>query len=88
MPRTKLSHNAPFPCGSGKTYGASCRGKGFGWGKDEAGNVYRSKPTTPEVREALGGSFAKRPSLGKAGGRGRTTRPSPRCRPPSRCREQ
>ena len=35
MPRTKLSHNAPFPCGSGKTYGASCRGKGFGWGKDE-----------------------------------------------------
>ena len=53
MPRKKLSRNAPCPCGSGRKYGACCWDKGFEWVEDEAGAVFRSMPTTPEVREAL-----------------------------------
>jgi hypothetical protein len=53
MSHKKLSRNAPCPCGSGKKYKNCCWGKGFEWVEDEAGNVFKSMPMTPEVRDAL-----------------------------------
>jgi hypothetical protein len=53
MARTKLSHNAPCPCGSGQKYKHCCYSKGFEWQQDEAGRVFKSVPMSPEVREAL-----------------------------------
>jgi hypothetical protein len=53
MARKKVSRNAPCPCGSGKKYKHCCWDKGFEWEKDEAGTVYKSTPTSPEVQEPL-----------------------------------
>src|SRR5262249_4418996 len=53
MSRQKLSGNALCPCGSGKKYQACCWGKGFEWQEDDQGNVYRSTPMSPEVKEGL-----------------------------------
>ena len=53
MPRKKLSRNAPCPCASGRKYEACCWDKGFEWVEDEAGNLYKATPMTPEVREGL-----------------------------------
>jgi hypothetical protein len=53
MPRKKLSHNAPCPCGSGKKYKMCCWGKRFDWKADEDGNLCQSKPISPEVADIL-----------------------------------
>ena len=53
MPNKKLSCNAPCPCGSGKMYGSCCWDKGFEWLEDEDGNIYKSLPMPPEVKEVL-----------------------------------
>jgi hypothetical protein len=54
MPRKRLSRDAPCPCGSGKKYKRCCWGKGFEWQVDGEGNLYRSVPIPPEVKEVLG----------------------------------
>src|SRR5437667_12181802 len=53
MPRKKISRNAPCPCGSGKKYKKCCWGKGFDWEEDEEGNLYKSTPISPEMKEVL-----------------------------------
>jgi hypothetical protein len=53
MSHKKLSRNAPCPCGSGKKYKHCCWEKGFEWVEDDAGNVFKSTPMSPEVEEAL-----------------------------------
>jgi hypothetical protein len=53
MPRKKVSRNAPCPCGSGKKYKKCCWGKGFDWEEDEGGNLYKSTPISPEMKEVL-----------------------------------
>ncbi len=53
MPRERLSRNAPCPCGSGKKYKHCCYAKAFEWQVGEAGEVYKSVPLSPEVREVF-----------------------------------
>src|SRR5262245_26659335 len=53
MTYQRLSGNALCPCGSGKKYKKCCWDKGFEWVEDEDGNVSRSMPMSPEVKEAL-----------------------------------
>jgi hypothetical protein len=53
MARKKVSRNAPCPCGSGRKYKKCCWGKGFDWEQDEAGNLFKSVPISPEVADVL-----------------------------------
>jgi hypothetical protein len=53
MARKKVSRNAPCPCGSGTKYKKCCWGKGFDWEEDEAGNLFKSVPISPEVADVL-----------------------------------
>jgi hypothetical protein len=53
MARHQLSRNAPCPCGSGKKYKHCCRGKGFTWVEDQAGQPLREVPLPAEARPLL-----------------------------------
>jgi hypothetical protein len=53
MPRKKLAHNAPCPCGSGKQYGDCCYDKGFEYLVDENGTIFKSIPMSGELAEVI-----------------------------------
>jgi len=52
MPK-EYPRNQPCPCGSGKKYKVCCAKKTFKFTVGEQGNVGRTVPVTPEVREIL-----------------------------------
>ena len=53
MPRKKLAHNAPCPCGSGKPYGDCCYDKGFEYLVDEDGTIFKSIPMSGELAKVI-----------------------------------
>lgn len=53
MTSKRLPGDAPCPCGSGKTYGDCCGGKGFEWRVDDEGEVFRSVPISEELADLL-----------------------------------
>lgn len=53
MKRRKLSKKAPCPCGSGKTYGRCCHGKGYEWVEGEKGGVCKSVPLSDEAAQIV-----------------------------------
>lgn len=55
----KLGPNAQCPCGSGKKYKKCCMGKKFSWSENENGDIYKSIPMTPELRELLQEQFGR-----------------------------
>jgi predicted glycoside hydrolase/deacetylase ChbG (UPF0249 family) len=50
---TKVSRNAPCPCGSGMKYKKCCLDKGFQWTQDEQGQILKTLPMNEEVRNVL-----------------------------------
>jgi hypothetical protein len=49
----KLGPNAQCPCGSGKKYKKCCMRKKFDWVENENGDICKTVPIAPELRELL-----------------------------------